>query len=378
MKVCYLFIDCLHRLGVIPVARRGTRGQDPVDLLELFRRQPDMHGAEVFVEIPGPFRTRYRHDILPLSEDPRKRQPARRAALGHGKLFDRCHKIEVLLKVLTLEPWFVAAEVFRRQVIDRLELSGQESATQRAVGDEPDAQFPHGRQDLGLGLAAPERILRLQRGDRVNHCGSTDRCGCSLRQPEVTHFSSLHQVRHRPDRLLDWRVGIDPVLVVKVDHIDAQSLEAGVTALPDILRITPDAEEFTVRAADVAELRRQYHLPSAVLDGLADEDLVSSHSIDVRRVEQVPASVQVTMDDADRLRVIHLLRVVELAHPHAAEADRGYAKTTLAKCTLDHGVSPWLSVGTHFPGNTPRRPGNPMDLPGAGGLEYTLCTYRVT
>src|SRR5208283_1447228 len=255
-------------------------------------------------------------------------------------------EIEVLLEVLALKPWRVAAEVFGRQVIDRLEPSGQETATQRAVGDEPDAQFAHDRQDLGLGLAAPEGVFRLQRTDRVNRRGPADRRGCSLRQPEVTHLSSLHQVRHHPDRLLDWRVGIDPVLVVKVDHFDAQSLEAGVTALPDILRITPDAEEFTVRAADVAELRRQYHLPAAVLDRLADEDLVSSHSINVRRVEQVPAGVQVTMDDADRLRVIHLLRFVELAHPHAAEADRGYTKTTLAKCTLDHGVSPWLSVGT--------------------------------
>ena len=140
------------------------------------------------------------------------------------------------------------------------------------------------------------------------------------------------------------------MLVVKVDHFDAQSLEAGVAALLDILRIAPDAEEFTVRAADVAELRRQYHLPAAVLDRLADEDFVSSHSIHVRRVEQVPAGVQVTMDDADRLRVIHLLRVVELAHPHAAEADRGYTKTTLAKCTLDHGVSPWNRKRNKFSG----------------------------
>src|SRR5271157_4328827 len=299
-----------------------------------------MQGAEIFVEVSGPFRTGDRHDVLPLSEDPSQRQLARRATLGHGKLFDRCHKIEVFLEVLALKPWRVAAEVVRRQVIDRLELAGQEAATQRTVSDEPNAQFAHARQDLGFGLAAPERILRLQRGDRVNRCGPTDRCGCSFRQPEVTHFSRLHQVRHRPDRLLDWRVGIDPVLVVKVDHIDAQSLEAGVTALPDILRIAPDPEEFPIRTADVAELRRQYHLPAAILDRLADKDLVSSHSIDVRRVEQVPAGVQVTMDDADRLRVIHLLRVVELAHPHAAEADRGYAKTTLAKSTLDHGVSP--------------------------------------
>src|SRR5271157_3928021 len=174
----------------------------------------------------------------------------------------------------------------------------------------------------------------------MNLSGPTDRRGCSLRQPEVTYLSSLHQVRHRPDRLLDWRIGIDPVLVVKVDRFDAQSLEAGVTALPDILRVAPDPEEFTVCAADVAELGCQHHLCAAVLDRLADEDLVSSQSIDVGRVEQAPAGVQVAMDDADRLRVVHLLRVVELAHPHAAEANRGYAKTTFAKSTLDHGVSP--------------------------------------
>ena len=181
-------------------------------------------------------------------------------------------------------------------------------------------------QDLVFRLAAPERVLRLERSDRVDRHGPADGRRGGLGEAEVAHLPGPDQLRHRPDGLLDRRVRVDPVLVVEVDDVHAESPEACVAAVPDVLRIAPDAEELAVRAADVSELRREHHPVATVADRPADELLVPARAVHVGRVEEVPARVEVAVDDPDRLGVVHLLRVVELAHPHAAESDCGDAE----------------------------------------------------
>jgi hypothetical protein len=52
------------------------------------------------------------------------------------------HEIEVLLEVFALEARRVAPVVVRREVLELLELAGQEAAPERAVGDEADAELP--------------------------------------------------------------------------------------------------------------------------------------------------------------------------------------------------------------------------------------------
>ena len=61
------------------------------------------------------------------------------------------------------------------------DLPGQEAAPQRAVGHEGNVQFPAGIQDFALGVAAPQRIFRLQRCNRMNGSGTTNGLGASLR-----------------------------------------------------------------------------------------------------------------------------------------------------------------------------------------------------
>ncbi len=77
----------------------------------------------------------------------------------------------------------------------RLDLAGEEAAAERAVGDEADAQLAHGRQDLVLRVARPQRVLGLQRADRVHLVRAPDRRRRRLGQAEVAHLARAPPAR---------------------------------------------------------------------------------------------------------------------------------------------------------------------------------------
>src|SRR5439155_26079784 len=90
------------------------------------------------------------------------------AALAAGHLADARDEVEILLEVLALEARRQAAVVVGREILEARDLPGQEAAPERAVGDEPDAELAARRENAVLGIRAPERVLGLDRGDRVD------------------------------------------------------------------------------------------------------------------------------------------------------------------------------------------------------------------
>src|SRR5208337_4275411 len=100
-----------------------------------------------------------------------------------------------------------------------------------AVRDVADAQFPDGRKEFVLRVAAPQRILGLQGGDRVYRLRPADGLGCRLAQAEVTHLPLPYQFRHGTDGLFNGDVRIDTVLVVNVDVVDPQPSERAFAGL---------------------------------------------------------------------------------------------------------------------------------------------------
>ncbi len=48
--------------------------------------------------------------------------------------------------------------------------------------------------------------------------------GTGFGESEKAHFAGANQIAHRADRLFDRNVEVDPVLVVKIDVIDVQTL----------------------------------------------------------------------------------------------------------------------------------------------------------
>ena len=145
--------------------------------------------------------------------------------------------------------------------------------------------------------------------------------GRSFREAEVAHLARLDELLHRADRLLDRRVGIDTMLVVKVDRVNAEPLERRVAGRVDVLGLAVSAEPRAVGCADVAELRREHDLVAPARYRLADELLVRADAVHVCRIEERHADLERSVDRRDRLSLIR--GTVELGHPHAAEALSG-------------------------------------------------------
>src|SRR5207244_4880786 len=167
-------------------------------------------------------------------------------------LLDAHHELQVSLEVLSLKTRVVAPPVVGREIVRRLEAAGEEPAAERAVGDEPDPQLTAQRKNLLLRIARPKRVLGLQRRDAVHAMRATDRVGGRLGEAEIADLPRFHELRHRADRVLDRRVWIDAMLIVKVDSFDAEAFQRSVARLPHVLRPAADSYPCAVRLALVA------------------------------------------------------------------------------------------------------------------------------
>jgi hypothetical protein len=120
----------------------------------------------------------------------------------------------------------------------------------------------------------------------VNFDRAADGLGPGFRQAEKTHLASGNQVTHRADGLLDGHLRVNPVLVVKVNHLQPEPLQAGIAGRADVFGPAIDAEKRAGGVADVAELRCQHDLAAPVTNGLADQRLVGAQAVHVRRIQE--------------------------------------------------------------------------------------------
>src|SRR5207248_9149207 len=89
-------------------------------------------------------------------------------------LSDARHQLQVPREVLALKARIAAPPVVRGEIFVAPDLAREEAAPQRAVGDKADAQLAARGQNLVLRVATPERVLRLERADRVRRVGAPD------------------------------------------------------------------------------------------------------------------------------------------------------------------------------------------------------------
>src|SRR5262249_7544493 len=141
---------------------------------------------------------------------------------------------DIALEVAFLEAWMVAASVVGCQVRLHLEGRSEETAAQGAIGHEADAELADRGEDLRLEIAGPERILRLERRDRMGAVGAPDRLGAGLREAEIAHLPRCDELRHRAYRVLDRHGAVDAMDVVEVDGVDAEAFQARVARLRDV------------------------------------------------------------------------------------------------------------------------------------------------
>src|SRR5581483_7759258 len=243
-------------------------------------------------------------------------------------------EVEVLLEVVALKPRTLTPVIVRREIVRRAVASREEPATERTVGDERDPELAAQREQFVFRIAAPHRVLGLQRRDRMHRRRAPDRRRSRLRQAEETNLAGAHEIRHRADRLFDRDVRVDAVLVIEIDRVDLQALQRRVARLADVLRRSVDAEELALLAAHVPELRRDDDGVAAAADRAADEPLVRERTVHVGRVEKVDPEIDRAMDRRDRFLVV--AAGVELRHPHAAETDGGDPRSAGSECALFH------------------------------------------
>ena len=107
------------------------------------------------------------------------------------------------------------------------------------------------------------------------------------------------------------------MLVVEVDVVDAETLQRVAAGAAHEIGPPVDAAG-AVRPEFLAELGREHHVVTAVLDRLSDETLVGVRTVGVRGIEQFHPQIEGPVDGGDGLLVIG--SSVGLAHAHAAEA----------------------------------------------------------
>ena len=189
--------------------------------------------------------------------------------------------------------------------------------------------MPSSRQvgmTLGFRIARPHRVLRLYRGDRMHRVSAPDCLRRGFAEPQVANLAGLDQLRHRSDSFFNRDVGVNAMLVVEVDVIRAEALQRSVDRASDMRSRAvqrSDRREIT-RLGGRLEATREFGgddvLVAVAFDCTADERLVGHRSVELRRIEEVDAEFQRTVNGRDGLVVV--ARAVEGRHPHAAEPQR--------------------------------------------------------
>jgi hypothetical protein len=100
-----------------------------------------------------------------------------------------------------------------------LDRAREEALAQGAVGDEPDPELLAGRQHRLLRAPPPQRVLALDRRDRLDGVDPADGTGRGLRHAEVLHLARRNQVGDGAGDVLDRHLGVHAVQVVQVFSI---------------------------------------------------------------------------------------------------------------------------------------------------------------
>ena len=220
------------------------------------------------------------------------------------------------------------ARVALGQIGEIGDVPGQQTAAERRVGDKGDAEIT--RQLAGLSRLFPveQRELALHSGDRVRRMGPPDPLRPCLAQSEKPHFALLDEPRHRADRLLDRHCRVDPVLVVEVDDLDPEPLQARLAGPGDIGGAAVDPVG-AAGPACLTEFGGDHNAITAALQRAAEQLFVLPPAIHVRAVEMVDPEFDRAMDQPHSGRVV--ADAVDARQRHAAEADRRDLRSRFAE-----------------------------------------------
>src|SRR5579863_3503000 len=196
--------------------------------------------------------------------------------------------------------------------------AGEQAAAERRISNEGDAELPCGAQRLFALGAVEQRKLVLHGRNLVHGVRAAHGLRARLAHPQRADLALLNQLRHGAHGILGRHGGIDAVLVVQIDHLDAQTLEARLAGTDD--KFGTAVGDLAAAAAEIAELRRQNHFGAATFDGFADQLLIVAAAIGVGSVEHRDAAIQRLANERDPVIVVAC--AIDARERHAAEPDR--------------------------------------------------------
>src|SRR5262249_55544931 len=190
------------------------------------------------------------------------------------------------------------------------------------------------REDLLGRVPVEQGVLALHGAQRVDGVRPPDGGRRGFREAQGAHLPLLHQPRHRADRLLDRHLGIDPVLEVEVDDVDAEAAEAGVAGLLHVGGPAVHEIALAVGAPHLAELRGHAGPIAPALHGPAEQLRVVALAVHVEAVQEVDPAVHGCLDHGDRLGVV--ARTVDAGHRHAAQPDGRDLEVAVSQLAVSH------------------------------------------
>jgi hypothetical protein len=294
-------------------------------------------GTQILFQVFDAFSARDRHNIFALRQHPREGQLRGCASLLASHLFDSRRELDVALKIVTLESRRVSAHIIGRKIFKALELAGEKAASQRAIGNEADAELAANTQDAVLGIAGPKGVFVLERGDGMHGVRATQSLGTRFGHADVTDFAFLDEFLHCAERVLDWYVGIDAVLVIEVDIIDAEPSQARLAGAADVIRFSVNISRCEIfEVALITEFRCEDDFVAPSFNGLADQFFVFERAVHVGGVEQGDAEVKGAMNGRDGFALI--ARAIKFGHAHATESERRDAQTAFSEFACFHSL----------------------------------------
>ena len=111
--------------------------------------------TEIFIEIAPALRPRNRHHVLALGEHPSQSKLCRGAGLLRSQLLDSLDERQISLEIVALETRRYTPKVVRSKRVVALDLTGEKPATERAIGDQTDAEFSADVENLLFRIAGP-------------------------------------------------------------------------------------------------------------------------------------------------------------------------------------------------------------------------------
>src|ERR1700733_7346216 len=306
----------LARGGRLLLARGGPEGdaavnRDLVDLLELARVEVQaIERRHVLLELGHRARAEQRRGDPRVAEHPGDRHLGQRLPAPLRDFIELPHAGEVLVADHLLG--HVVAPAQPRVLGHAVQVAvGQQALGERREHDRADALAVEHVEQLGLDPPVEQRVGRLMDEQRRAQLAQDQR---RLLGPARTVGGDSHVARlaladggvERPHRLLERRLGIEPVRVEDVDVVESHPLEALLEAGQEILARAPPPAR--TRPHVVAGLGRDDDLVAVGLQVLAEDppeiDLGTAvrRAVVVGQVEVGDAEIERTADHRPAIR----------------------------------------------------------------------------